>query len=39
MTNADLTDAILLNSTGFDPDQPGIIFNNTTMPDGTIRTD
>lgn len=38
--DADLSNASLLGATGFDSaDTTGTTFNNTTMPDGSIRTD
>jgi uncharacterized protein YjbI with pentapeptide repeats len=38
-TRADLTSANLTGAKDFNPNQEGIIFKNTVMPDGTVRTD
>jgi uncharacterized protein YjbI with pentapeptide repeats len=34
---ADLAGSDLTGATGFDPEQPGIIFANTVLPDGSVR--
>ena len=39
MTIADFTNANLTGTTGFNTDQEGIVFNNRTMQDGTVRAD
>ena len=36
MEGVDLRGAVLLGAIGFDPNQAGIVFENTMMPDGTI---
>ncbi len=38
MEGGDLSGAALLGAKGFDPNQAGIVFDNTMMPDGTIRS-
>lgn len=38
LRNANLTEANLRGAVGFDPDQEGIVYRNTLMPDGTLRS-